>query len=642
MKLKILPINHHSLLFRLGVAMVTLISLALIGMFSSVFIAETSEGYAAAINQTGTLRMQSYRIANSIGRSTDETLIRSRIRTRILVDEFKQRLFSPRIHNILDYKSDNEILHAYQTVEDHWRENISKTLELYLYLTETTERRESEKDEIEKLAQLYLDQVDHFVDDIHLLVKSIEDEAEEKIQILRAIHLLAITLTFIVVIITMVMVQRHLLYPLRELLNCAQAVRKGHFELRSQYKESNELGELALAFNSMSEDLSVIYQDLEKRVKEKTADLERSNQSLELLYKTTQQLGTGSFTSEILYELIKSIEKQVGIHSGAICLGQAGDEQAFLFATTRSDELNKASVDCGKCFGKGRSHSFAFISMNNRRLQTFSTPIKDKDNQYGVLLVDYFEDEGLDDYQKRLIETVASHIVLTINVAQKTAQGRRIALLEERSVIARELHDSLAQSLTYLKIQMARLEQYMPKGESNQKSVEIIADIRDGLNGAYRQLRELLTTFRLKISEDGLTKTLENTVEEFRTRGELEIIFENNIGNCQFTPNDEIHIVQFVREALSNVVKHAQATHAILSIRCDFQGEVVIRVEDDGVGIGEGVSALHHFGIAIMTERANGLGGELIVGESADGGTMFELNFNISQSLQNDTSETDE
>ncbi|TNF35641.1 MAG: hypothetical protein EP315_05530, partial [Gammaproteobacteria bacterium] len=91
-------LNKESLLLRVGGAMASIILLAVIGMVSSVFMADTSEGYAAAINHAGTLRMQSYRIASSLKSSGD--LKQAAYNTRQLADEFEERLYSDRIHNV--------------------------------------------------------------------------------------------------------------------------------------------------------------------------------------------------------------------------------------------------------------------------------------------------------------------------------------------------------------------------------------------------------------------------------------------------------------------------------------------------------------------------------------------------------------
>jgi two-component system nitrate/nitrite sensor histidine kinase NarX len=242
----------------------------------------------------------------------------------------------------------------------------------------------------------------------------------------------------------------------------------------------------------------------------------------------------------------------------------------------------------------------------------------------------------VEEWQKLLLQTVAQHIAMAINVAQQVAQRRMLALLEERSVIARELHDSLAQSLSYLKIQVSRLEKKITEASPKAEVLAVSKGLRSGLNGAYRQLRELLTTFRLRINEPDLGAALEATVDEYAQRGDIPIECENRLMNCRPGPNAEIHVIQIVREALSNVIRHANASRARVALDCDSAGIVRILVEDNGTGMQEQIDMLHHYGLPIMRERATWLGGDLQVTESPGGGTRVELTFSLRDYDQNE------
>ncbi|MCU7915620.1 MAG: hypothetical protein KZQ65_06875 [Candidatus Thiodiazotropha sp. (ex Gloverina cf. vestifex)] len=111
--------------------------------------------------------------------------------------------------------------------------------------------------------------------------------------------------------------------------------------------------------------------------------------------------------------------------------------------------------------------------------------------------------------------------------------------------------------------------------------------------------------------------------------------FRASIGNCQFTPNAEIHIIQIIREALSNIIRHADATRAGVALQCDQEGMVTVTVEDDGVGIDDQRDMMQHYGLPIMKERAECLGGDLSIVESTLGGTQIKLTFNINNSAIN-------
>ncbi len=626
--------------------MATILSLAVIGILSSVIIAETSEGFAAAINQAGTLRMQSYRIASSLVHGTDLEGGQAGDTTRKLVEEFEERIYSPRIHTVLQKGTSLRVEEAYQMVEWRWQESFLPQLKAYLQAAgaSTSSDQDESQGADEKL--FYLSNVDSFVDDIHHLVKVLELDAEEKIQQQRLIQIVTLALMLLVVAVSMYMTHTSVLIPLRDLLTCARAARRGDFSIRSHYLEEDELGQLGQSFNVMAEDLSKMYADLEERVREKTSDLEQSNQSLELLYTATKRLNESTPTEEVLRNLIHDIEHTTNIRGGYVCLGKPGDKQAFRLAATSFDDENggRYPLDCATCLGDGTSHTFELQRQDQSATRMFSTPIKDQEQHYGVLvleLADASESAELSDWQQRLVETVASHIAMGMNMAQQASRSRMLSLLEERSVIARELHDSLAQSLSYLKIQVSRLDMVLA-GEDQNTALEISSILRSALNGAYRELRELLTTFRLRISEAGLIAALEETVQEYRERSGVEIELINKIGNCQFRPNAEIHVIQIIREALSNVSRHADAEKAKVLVECDIDGLVTILVEDDGKGMAmdDDGDMMQHYGLPIMKERAEWLGGDLTIRQSPSGGTSVRLVFEAAESAPSNIHES--
>jgi two-component system, NarL family, nitrate/nitrite sensor histidine kinase NarX len=635
-----------SILVRVGIALATILSLAVIGILSSVIIAETSEGFAAAINQAGTLRMQSYRIASSLAHGTDLEAGREDFITRKLVDEFEERIYSPRIHSLLQKGVSLRVEEAYQMVEWRWQESFLPQLKTYLAAADSASRSKDGRVGGASEKAFYLSNVDSFVDDIHHLVKVLELDAEKKIQQQRLIQIVTLALMLLVVAVTMYMTHSSVLIPLRDLLTCARAARHGDFSVRSNYLEEDELGQLGQSFNVMAEDLSKMYADLEERVREKTRDLEQSNRSLELLYAATRRLNESTPTEEVLQELIHDIERTTNITGGYVCLGKPGDKQAFRLAATSFEDKSgdRYPLDCATCMGDGTSHTFELERQDQPATRMFSTPIKDQKQHYGVLVLELSDANGpmeLSDWQQRLVETVASHIAMGLNMAQQASRSRMLSLLEERSVIARELHDSLAQSLSYLKIQVSRLDKVLADKDS-MTALEISGILRSALNGAYRELRELLTTFRLRISEAGLIAALEETVQEYRERSGVDIELINKVGNCQFRTNAEIHVIQIIREALSNISRHADAKKAKVMLECDIEGLVTILVEDDGKGMAmdDDGDMMQHYGLPIMKERAEWLGGDLTIRQSSSGGTSVRLVFAAAESAPSNIHES--
>ncbi|MCG7955440.1 MAG: type IV pili methyl-accepting chemotaxis transducer N-terminal domain-containing protein, partial [Candidatus Thiodiazotropha endolucinida] len=381
----------HSLLLRFGTVITILFILALSGMISSVIIAETAEGYAAAINQAGTLRMQSYRIASSLVHGNPQS-DRPDNRSRLLVDEYNQRLHSPRIHDVLDKGAGEEVNNTYQRVESQWRELMQPNLSNYLAMTETTDHTALVSEKIHTSRQTYLSLVDGFVDDIHSFVEALEIEAEQKNEQLRLIQIILLSFTFLVALVSLYLTKISVLNPLRNLLACAKAARHGDFSVRSRFLSEDELGQLGHAFNLMADNLSVIYADLEHRVEEKTQDLEQSNRTLELLYSTTKRLSDSSLNEQVLIAVIHDIEALLGVSNGTICLGQPGDHQAYRYASTRSKDIllkDQNDGQCAMCLGDGETHSFQTCDpASGKQINIFSTPIRDKAQHYGILMVE--------------------------------------------------------------------------------------------------------------------------------------------------------------------------------------------------------------------------------------------------------------
>ena len=416
-----------------------------------------------------------------------------------------------------------------------------------------------------------------------------------------------------------------LVQPLRGLLNLAASVGRGDLSARTVHTGEDELGQVGRAFNLMTEDLSKLYEDLEARVRQKTAELTRSNQSLELLYHSIARLH-GEPPGKVVYlAVLRDIEQLLGLGHGVICLGAQGGGAGTAVATTMGpgDSNPCDRSECHWCHGTDQTR-ISIASDFHRRL---TLPLADAESQYGVLILEIPEGWQLESWQVQLLEALSRHIGVAIGAERRIEQNRRVALLEERAVIARELHDSLAQSLAYMKIQVSRLQLALKDPAKRPEADQILLELRQGMSGAYRQLRELLTTFRLKMEGQDLASALRQTVDEFAERGELEVGLEMALEGCPLTPNEEIHVLHVVREALSNVLNHARASHANIALAQLADGEVEVAVEDDGVGIASKNADLHHYGMTIMEERARTLSGRIAVAPRAEGGTRVTLIF---------------
>ena len=586
---------RDSLLLRAGLAMGIVTFLAVIGMVSAIYIASSTHGEAAAVNLAGSLRMQSYRITTVLEAKT-------KIKINTLLEEFEQRLHNPILSEAVKNSNRQSLQQAYTVVKDKWYSSVLSIIDNYAkHLMESS---------------VFHAQINDFVADIDHMVRLLEQDAESNIHLLGLIQVFILFLTLIVAIVTLYLLHTDVLSPLHELVKSAERASHGDFSVRVANVGTDELGRLGQAFNHMAGEISKMYDALEERVAHKTKQLTLRNNSLELLYTASQYLTKAPVSETTYHELLSKIGKIMHCRSITLCTTTDEDKNlSYKLAQVGSIPPICNEQRCSRC-----------LSDNGWKNNLLSISVCDQEQNYGVLLVQRDEILKLQAWQTQVLETLGKHIGLSIGVSRRIIQNRRLALLDERAVIARELHDSLAQSLSYLKIQVTRL--FLLK--DNNQVDDILTELKEGLDSAYRQLRELLTTFRIKMDGCGLASALSETVEEFNSRSKLEITLDNQIKSYPFSVNEEIHILQIVREALSNVLHHAHAIYAGVRIQQQDDNIIVI-LEDNGIGISQKVERTHHYGFTIMHERANSLNAKLQIQNCDQGGTRVILKFKRKQ-----------
>jgi len=545
-----------------------IVLLALLSMTSSVFIAESTKGDATAINLAGSLRMQSYRIATRL-QQPDHRAAEHYADVAREIDDFERRLNQLWRTGAISSAAGDPRNQTLKTIGASWNAAMKPTLATLAAGDPSS--------------TAYLSQVDGFVAKLDAFVKLLEQDTEAKILLLRLAQGIALFMTLVLVFAAMYQLHATVVAPLRDLVELARKAGHGDLSVRVSHVGNDELGVLGQAFNRMAADLSALYADLEARVERQTQALRLSNRSLELLYYTTRTLGEAAPVEATYRALMAEIEKLTGMGSVTLCLMQPAARQASQVFSARPSPTAVPSFctrpNCDVCLMDGATHP---LDADN---DTFSIPVKDQDQQFGVLIVRNPGLESAAAWQLPLLEAVALNIAAALRANEQTEHRRRLALLEERNAIARELHDSLAQSLSYLKIQISRLQTLLGGAEPTPEVRDTVAELREGLSSAYRQLRELLTTFRLKMEHPRLEDSLRDTVEEFGKRGRLPVELDCAGWQCALSPNEQIHVMQIVREALNNAVQHARASRIVVQLRGARGGEAIIGVSDDGVGL---------------------------------------------------------
>ncbi|QIC14684.1 nitrate/nitrite two-component system sensor histidine kinase NarX [Providencia vermicola] len=558
--------------------------LGIIGMTISNRMIISVQGNAHAINKSGSLRMQSYRLLS---------LIPLNNHSEEYLNALENDLSSPELTQVI--KSE-DLTTQFSELYDFWLHTLRPALNKAL--TPNDARYE----------------VIAFVNMLDELVHNIDEKTERKIAYVAMTQMIFIGLVFLLLMATIWHLRRKIYYPWMKLLTMANAI--GQKDFSQRYPNNNkqdELNALGLTLNQMSDELAQSYHQLEQRVTEKTADLRNKNQVLSYLYQSNQILHSAEPLDIRLGRVLSELKDITILKNLSLRLYEDSNETYF-------HEI---------CSSSNSAHSEDTLSNPKDNLyhpKTLSWELSDNIHRYGVIVAEIEANETLSDEQNNLVLMLVKQISGMLAMEHQIEQQQQLLIMDERSAIARELHDSIAQSLSCLKMQISYLQ--MQPESLPEKHQQLLSEMRNEINTAYSQLRELLTTFRLKLTEPGLLPSLENTINEFSQKMGFPVLLNYHLPAKSISPHQSIHIIQIIREALSNILKHAHANWAQVTLQQD-SGIVTISIEDNGEGIGPTPDKQNHYGLIIMRERALSLNGKCDIIPRAQGGTIVKVTFSL-------------
>lgn len=220
---------------------------------------------------------------------------------------------------------------------------------------------------------------------------------------------------------------------------------------------------------------------------------------------------------------------------------------------------------------------------------------------------------------------------LSRDTEEQLAEFRAHTTYQERTRLSGELHDSLAQTLASIRMQVRLLDETLHRGDEQQVWREL-ERIQESLEEADAELRELIAHFRVPIHEEGLISAVEHTVERFRRNcPELQVLLQTRWDLPAFPQEQEYQIVRILQEALANVRKHAHAHTVRILLQGDAaDGRGRLLVEDDGAGFAsqkDRTDVRGHIGMRLLRDRAEALRGQLQIESEPGEGTRVLLEF---------------
>lgn len=538
---------------------ITIVFASLISTIS-LGIMWSNKSDASLINVSGSLRMQSYRLLSEM--ETKQTILPERLL------EYHRTLHSTELSSLKhSFLLPNNVVQSYQQIMKDWYE-----MQSYVNKGDSVS---------------YSANIDDYVQKVDDFVFRLQEFAELKLKIATGVIAFSMLLIILLAYIGIWYIRRNIIEPLKKLVKASWQIQNKDFDhVELAVTEPNELGLLSSTFTEMANELLKFYTSLEDKVQDKTRRLLAVNRSLLVLYQCSQILTAKPISKEALNQVVKTVLDNEHLH--AIELQIYGADYWNV-----SIDDNQSKRDWVTCE----------IAIENEKL--------------GILRWK----PSLACPDERLIQNVSEMIGRSLYFVQMQKQQQQLVLMEERAIIARELHDSLAQSLTFFKIQVSLLK----LAKTDEKRNDILLTFEKALNEAYSQLRELLTTFRLTIQEANLQQALEKIIEDLRPKTSAQIRLSCKLPSHIFNAQQQVHVLQIVREAVVNAIKHSNATEIDVVAKTNDDGEQCLIIQDNGKGLQVNSQLEGHYGLTIMQERASELNAEFSIQNNENGGVKVQI-----------------
>ena len=604
------------------------LTVALLSIGITFLVSWELEGGAAAINDAGSLRMRAYRLAYTLADNNTGLPEGARAALGAEVREFEAVLATLRQGDParpLFMPSERRVVELFATVESQWA--------MLRVVAERATRGFP--------ATIGRDEVAAFVDATNQLVFRIEADIARATNLLHMFQLgllgLAIAGTIALIYLAFLVI----IGPVQRLREGMARMAAADFSVRLPAESRDEFGQLATGFNDMADRLRNLYQSLETRVREKTRSLAERNGELTLLYDAAAFLAEPQSQESMCRGFLERVGQALGADAGAVRFIGSDPPQLHLFATWNLPEdfsgdercVSIGTCGCGAAAAaeapihwrraaaveatKDACRKFGLTSMT-------AVPIRVQGETLGVLNLFYRQERELDLRERQLLATLGQHLGVAVENQRLVAREKEMAVSEERNLLAQELHDSIAQSLAFLNLQVQMLDGAM-KREDRKAQSAAAREIATGVRECYADVRELLVHFRTLTSSEDIALALKVTLKKFEQQTGIHAVFEES-GHAMPVPAEEqVQILHIVQEALSNARKHAGASEVVLTLR---RGPVyTFEVRDNGRGFDAQAAAASevHVGLAIMRERARRAGATLVVTSRAGQGSCVQL-----------------
>jgi two-component system nitrate/nitrite sensor histidine kinase NarX len=366
---------------------------------------------------------------------------------------------------------------------------------------------------------------------------------------------------------------------------------------------------------------------------------------IEVLAEIASSLNSDANTEQMLMRFLEIMVRISGAKAGAVRVLTADGAHLRLagsigLAPALVEKERYVPLECGICGKATLTHSAQFEGVMEvcqkqvRHLYyaqqcrtVYAVPMRHKGKVMGVYNLFMENPEPLPDDIRYLFNSISEHLGMALENSRLTRENMRISLMNERTMLANQIHDSLAQTLAYAKMRLSVLSEAMLEGNED-KANRYLGDLEEAVDMAYSELRNLISQFRDRIDPRGLVPALQELAESFSKKANADVDFLNVAQDVVLSPEDEVQVYHIIQESLYNICKHARARHVVVTLDLK-DDQYVVNVADDGVGLQQSATSNmgKSFGLTIMRERAAKLNGQLSIESRPAGGTIVRLAF---------------
>lgn len=490
--------------------------------------------------------------------------------------------------------------------------------------------------------QLAIQKVTIFVEQLSVLADHIEATRSTYLWQLRYLQGLLIVLGIGSLFAIEFLLMRWVIRPLRELGAGIDKLWVGDLDVRVKSACDDEIGQITEGFNQMAERLQDSYENLEQKVAEKTASVEEKNNHLTQLYEMTSYLAH----RQDIDDIFEGFQNRVmGLTLADACLVQLMDEEDDVLGVAASHGLpgellkevndwHDAVISVEHLLDKSYPVFLNLTEMEGEHIRLFteagfrqcycfqirSSTVK------GICTLFYQTRRPLSSPHMRLMESFSTHLAVAIENARLNARDEQFAIVAERQLFSQGLHDSIAQTLSFLNLQTQFLTDAIRNDDLLLRD-ESLENIREGVQECYVDVRELLVNYREKLHKENFIDGVKTVIQRFEAQSRVNTELHVTGDGVEPDPCQKLQIIFIVQEALSNVRKHAEAEN--VDVRVDNDKDLTVTIVDDGVGIDKDIVEVkkgRHVGLSIMAERAARIGATVEVTRASPiGGTRVKL-----------------